>query len=50
MKNGKDAPLLADPLPLKEEEKKPWRQVDLNSRPLDCETIVLTTLQPPLPY
>ena len=26
MKNGKDAPLLADPLPLKEEEKKPWRQ------------------------
>ena len=52
-KNSKDAPLLRDlikdTLPLIEEEKKAWRQVDTNLGPLDYETIDLTTSPPPLP-
>ena len=32
-----------------EKEKKPWRQVDSNSGPLDHQTIAFTPLPPPLP-
>ena len=56
-KNSKDAPLLKDlikdTLPSieedEEEEKKPWRQENLNWGPLDYETVALTTSPPPLP-
>ena len=50
-KDSKDAPLLRDlikdTLPLiEEEEKKPRRQVDSNSRPLDYEVVAPTTNAP----
>ena len=51
-KNSKDAPLLRDLimetlLLMEVDEKKPWRQEDLNSGPLDYKTVALTTLPPP---
>ena len=52
-KNRKDTPLLdliKDTLPLIEERKKTWHQVDSNSGPLHYKTIAVTTLPPPLPH
>ena len=51
-RNSKDAPLLRDLIKdtvlLIAEEKKPWRQVDLISGPLDYKAVALTTSPPPL--
>ena len=50
-KHSKDAPLLRKLCHLlkKKKRKKPRRQVDSNSGPLDYEAVGLTTSPPPLP-